>query len=369
MRPVYVAGSGTFLPGDPIPYREIDRVLGPIEGASPAIRKWMERTGPLMGDLLDIDFVHYAIDPETRAFTEDNVTMAVKAAERALAMAGRRAGDIDLICYGSAHQDQMPTASARIQAALGIERCDEFAIHSNCTSAYKALYLAHRLIASGRNACALVVSSSMASSELRGEYYNPRHLDKESLFLRWFLSDGAGALVLTAAPGPLRVEATYVESLAGSKPSLMYNGRPALWMNPRDEYEQGLHHLKQRFRNALSTDIFQESDGSVFYHGLRRMIEREGIAVDRVTRFQVNMPTRHIVESIVDECARLGIARSTLYTRLDRLGYCGPPMALICLDSILREERLAPTDRVLSFVTEVSHFMQAGYCCEYVGGG
>jgi len=36
-------------------------------------------------------------------------------------------------------------------------------------------------------------------------------------------------------------------------------------------------------------------------------------------------------------------------------------MALICLDRILREERVEPGRRVASFVTEVSKFMQAGY--------
>lgn len=364
MAEVWVLGSGSFLPGEPIPHAEIDRVLGPIPGAPPAIAAWMARTGPLMGELLELEHVHYAIDPVSRAFTEDNVSMAVKAARAALAAAGLEPGDIDLLCYGSAHQDQMPTASARIQAALGIPRCEELAIHANCTSAYKALYLAHQLIRAGRNRRALVLSASMASSELRGEYYNPEKLDKESLFLRWFLSDGAGAVVLGADPGPLRVEASYIESLAGEKPSLMFNGRPALWLNPLDEYRSGAHHLKQRFRNALATDIFQEAGGSVFFNGLRRMIAREGLCLDRVRHFQVNMPTRHIVDSIAAEVAGLGLPRSVLYTGLDKLGYAGPPAALIGLDDILRRAPLAPGDRVLSFVTEVSHFMQAGFCLE-----
>lgn len=360
MRPVYVAGTGAFLPGDPIPFAEAQAVLGPIPGAPPAITAWMERTGPLLAELLDVGHVHYALDPVTRTFTEDNVTMGAKAARRALD--GR--DDVDLLCYGSAHQDQMPTASAQLQRALGIETCDELAIHANCTSAYKALYLAHQLIAAGRNEVALVVSSSIASSELRGEYYNPTKLDKESLFLRWFLSDGAGAVVLTAKPTPVRLVATYIESLAGKKPSLMYNERPAYWMNPKDEYEAGAHHLRQRFRNALSTDIFQEEGGSVFLHGLRRMLTREGLGPERIRYFQVNMPTRHIVDSIVAEAETFGIPRSALYTRLDRLGYPGPPAALIGLDTLLREEELLPGDRILSFVTEVSAFLQAGFVCE-----
>jgi 3-oxoacyl-[acyl-carrier-protein] synthase III len=40
-------------------------------------------------------------------------------------------------------------------------------------------------------------------------------------------------------------------------------------------------------------------------------------------------------------------------------------MAFICLDHILREEKLEKGDLVLSFVTEVSKFMQAGYLLEY----
>jgi 3-oxoacyl-[acyl-carrier-protein] synthase III len=279
-------------------------------------------------------------------------------------MAGVEPGDIDLICYGSPHQDQMPTASVRIQESLGIEVCDELSIHANCTSAYKALYLAHQLVSSGQNHTALVVSANIASSELRAEYYNQALIDKESLFLRWFLCDGAGALILTAdraCSAGYEVEYTYIESIGGNRPALMYNERPAYWMNPRDEFDQGRHHLKQRFRNALSTSLFQEPDGSVFYKGLCRMLERGVIPANRIAFFQVNLPARHIVESVMDECEKLGIPRERFYTRLHEIGYCGPPTALMCLDSIVRAETLKPDERIVSFVTEVSKFMQAGY--------
>ncbi len=365
--PVYLVGSGTYLPGDPIPSERVDEVLGPLPGAPKKVRRWMERTGPVMRELLDIEYVHYAIDPETRRFFDDNVSMSVKAARRALEMAGMETGDIDLICYGSAHQQQMPTTSVVIQAELGIERCEELSIHANCTSAYKALYLAHRLVASGANHNALVISSSIASSELIAEYFNQALVDRESLFLRWFLCDGAGALVLSADPPRraaipgLEVESTYIESIGGKRPSLMFNQRPHHCVSPRDEFERGLHHLRQRFRNELSTGIFQEPGGSVFRKGLVRMVEKEAIPLDTVRFFQVNMPTKHIIASIMEECEPLGIRREALYTKLDQLGYCGPPMAFICLDHILRHERLGEGERILSFVTEVSKFMQAGY--------
>jgi hypothetical protein len=40
-------------------------------------------------------------------------------------------------------------------------------------------------------------------------------------------------------------------------------------------------------------------------------------------------------------------------------------MVCICLDKIFREESLMRGDLVLSFVTEVSKFMQAGFTLEY----
>jgi 3-oxoacyl-[acyl-carrier-protein] synthase III len=363
-RPVYVAGSGSFLPGEPLSFEEAALVLGALDRAPASIRRWVARTAPLMRELLAVERYHYAIDPATRAFTDDNVTMATKAARTALDMAGLDAAEIDLICYGSSHQDQMPTASVRIQEALGIEACDELSIHANCTSAYKALYLAHELVRNGKNDTALVVSAQMSSSELRAEYYNQEIVDRESLFLRWFLGDGAGAVIVTADRGRSRgfeVEQTFIESVGGRRAPHMFNGRPAYWLNPKEEYERGLHHLRQRFQNSLSTEVFQEAGGSIFLHGFLRMLAESGIDPATIALMQVNLPARHIAEAVEDELAAIGVPKERIYTRLRDLGYAGPPMALICLDRILREERLAPGQRVASFVTEVSKFMQAGY--------
>ena len=364
---VRIAGTGSFLPGSPIPASEVDRYLGELKEAPEKIRKWLARIRLLMKELLEVEFYHFALDPVTRKFTEDNVTMSVKAAREAIFDAGLKPDDIDLIVYGSAHQDQMPTASVRIQEALGIEQCAELSVHANCTSAYKALLLGADLIRNGRYRTALVISSSISSSELVAEYYNQPLVRKEELFLRYFLSDGAAAVLLQASEvnaGGLLMDYNYIESTGGKKPSAMGNRRPAYFMNPKEEYERGYHHLAQMFQEELRAN-FHDADGSVFLKGLKRMLAKHPIDMDRVRFFQVNFPSRHISELIMDECSELGIARSTLYSRMATMGYIGPPMALLCLDRILKEERLEKGDIILSFVTEVSKFMQGGYIMEY----
>lgn len=363
---IRVAGTGSYLPGAPIPFDEVDAYLGEITQAPEKVMKWFNRIRPLMKEMIDVEYYHFAFDRATREYTDDNITMSVKAAQQALDMAGMKADDIELIVYGSAHQDQMPTATVRIQEALGIEQCGELSIHANCTSAYKAILLAGDLIRNGRYRNALVLSSSVSSSELRAEYYNQPLIRREELFLRYFLCDGAGAMVLTAEdsekPG-LYLKATTMESIGGHKPSAMNNQRPAYWMNPKEEYEKGAHHLAQMFNEQLRLH-FHDEDGSVFFKGLKRFLTENPIDTTKLKYFQVNFPSKHISELIIEECASLGISKDTLYSKMSGMGYAGPPMVLICLDQILRNEPLAKGDLVLSFVTEVSKFMQAGFFME-----
>lgn len=360
---VKITGTGSFLPGMPIPADQVDHYLGELTEAPEKIRKWLQRVRILMKELLEVEYYHFALDPVTRKFTEDNVTMSVKAAREAIADAGLLPADIDLIVYGSAHQDQMPTASVRIQAALGIEQCAELSIHANCTSAYKALLVGADLIRNGRFRTALVISSGMSSSELIAEYYNQPLVRKEELFLRYFLSDGAAAIVLQAADARkdgLYMDYNYMESIGGLKPSAMGNKRPAYYMNPREEFELGYHHLAQMFQEELREN-FHEQGGSVFIKGLQRMLAKYPVNLQKIRFFQVNFPSKHISELIMDECASIGIQRQTLYSKMASMGYTGPPMALLCLDKIRKEEKLEKGDIILSFVTEVSKFMQAGY--------
>ncbi len=365
---VKITGSGHFLPGDPIPFEDVDYYLGELTEAPIKIKKWLSRIKVIMDELIDSEYYHYAIDPESREFTEDNITMSVKAAKKAIDDAGLEASDIDFIAYGSAHQDQMPTASVRIQEELGIEKCGEMSIHANCTSAYKALLTAFEFIRSGRYKKALVISSSIASSELRAEYYNQKLVKKEELFLRYFLSDGAAALVLEADKdierSGLYIENCYIESIGGNKPSAMGNKRPAYYINPMEEFNKGYHHLGQMFNENIR-ELFHEEDGSVFVKGIKRMLEKYPVDLQKISHFQVNFPSKHISEIVMEECEKVGIPANTLYTSMSTMGYIGPPMAFLCLDKIRKEEKLSPNDIILSFVTEVSKFMQAGFACKY----
>jgi 3-oxoacyl-[acyl-carrier-protein] synthase III len=97
---VRIAGTGSFLPGSPISIDDVDYFLGELTEAPKKIQDWLQRMKLMMKEMLEIENYYYAIDPVTREFTEDNITMSLKAAEKALKMANILAGEIEFIAYG-----------------------------------------------------------------------------------------------------------------------------------------------------------------------------------------------------------------------------------------------------------------------------
>lgn len=367
---VRIAGTSSYLPGKPIKFNEINNYLGKFTKAPMKIQRWTENIQPIMEEMLGIEYCHYAFNSETRAFDEDNLSLSVKAAQLALKDSGIEAKEIDLLIYAGAYSHQIPPVSTRIQEALGIKICGEFHIHSNCTSVYKAIKLAHTFLKTGEYKNALVVSSSVASSCFIPEFYNQEKVTKNDIFLRWYLCDGAGAFVMTADDEKKKgfyLENTYIESAGGEKKSAMYNEYKYHWTNPLLDYENGAHHVKQLYLNEMSEHAFDENKKTIFYNALNRMIDIQKIDLSSLKSFVVNMPSRSVRQQIMEECSDIpGLSEDKFYSAIEKIGYTGPPAAIISIDSILKDKTFENGDLIMSFVMEVSKFMQAGFTIRYI---
>lgn len=363
-RDVYIAGIGSFSPGERIPFDKIEDLLGRLTDAPPKILKRIDRLHPIMKEMLGIEYLHYAIDPKTKKTTEDNISMATKSAKKALESAGMEASKIDLIVYAGILFDYLcPPSSVLVQEALKIPYCAEMVIHSNCTAIYKAIQVASDLIANGRYNNALLVTSQLSSTFLRAEYFNQKALTEEQAILRWFLCDGAGALVLShnkPKNHSLKVADTYLESVGlGIEPSMKMLVGATHW-NMQDIYEQGLHHLTQDIRTVakLAPTFFKK--------GFDSMIEKTGLDVSKVKCFFTNIPTKHLMDVVVEKLRKdFNNPNLKFYSKLSTRGYQGAPAIIIALDEFMREEELNPGDRLVSFVTESSKWMHAGFILDY----
>jgi 3-oxoacyl-[acyl-carrier-protein] synthase-3 len=145
--PLKIEGVGRYLPERVVTNDELERRCSLRSGW---IEKW---TG--------VEERRWA-DPgrETNAF------MGARAAEGALAAAGRQLGEIDLILNASGtHQQVLPENAPFIQAELGprARGIASMSINATCLSFVAALDTAASLLTTGRHRRILIVSSDIAS--------------------------------------------------------------------------------------------------------------------------------------------------------------------------------------------------------------
>ena len=364
---VYIVGIGSYSPGEPVPFGRIEAVLGKITEAPPKLLRWIDRMRPIMEEMLGVKYCHYAIDPRTRQPTDDNVTMSVKSAQKALAMAGLTPADMDLLVYaGVVPEYTCPPTTTLIQEELQIPQCAEYAIHSNCTSIYKALQLAADQITLGRYRHALIMTSQLSSPFLMVEHFNQRILEKSQVLLRWFLSDGAGALVVTSDPSlgqkRLRIVETYIESMGLGLGPDMYCRAGGHRVHPLESYEKGWHHLTQNFEQVARLGV------ELAKKAADRMMDRVGLDWSQISYIFMNVPTRHIHDQVVADIARdKNVPNLHFYSKLADRGYPGPCAIIHALDGFLQDNTPAQGDVLASVVAESSKWMYAGFVLEYVG--
>ncbi len=364
---VYIAGLGSYSPGDPVPFDQIEGVLGKITDAPPKLMNWIDRMRPIMEAMLGVEYCHYAIDPQTREPTDNNVTMSIKSAQKALAMAGLEATDADLLIYaGVVPENICPPTTTLIQEELQIPECAEYEIHSNCTSIYKALQLAVDQIALGRYRTALIMTSQLSSPFLRVEYLNQKVLEKSQVLLRWFLSDGAGALVVTSDPNigqkRMRVVETYNESMGLGLGPDMYCTIGGQRVHPLENYEKGWHHLTQNFDQVAKLGV------ELARKAAHRMMDRFGMSWSEVKYLFMNVPTKHVHDQVVLEMRKdLNVPDLQFYSKLAERGYPGPCAIIHGLDGFLQENTPQKGDLLASVVAESSKWIYAGFVLEYVG--
>ncbi|MBI3154553.1 MAG: ketoacyl-ACP synthase III [Burkholderiales bacterium] len=173
-----ITGTGSFLPPRRVSNDELVAELA-ARGIESSDAWIVERTG--------IRARHFAADGVAAS------DLALPAAQAALAAAGRRADEIDLVVVATSTPDMIfPSTAAILQAKLGIAGCPAFDLQAVCSGFVYALTVADSMIRTGSATRALVVGSEVFS----------RILDFDDRGTCVLFGDGAGAVVLEASDEP-----------------------------------------------------------------------------------------------------------------------------------------------------------------------
>ena len=167
-----VTGVGDYLPARVVTNDDLAKIVDTSDA-------WIvERTG--------IRQRRQAADGET---TSD---LAARAADRALAQAGRTPADVDLIIVGTTTPDlTFPAVATQVQRKLGCPIGIAFDVQAVCSGFVFALATADNFVVRGQSKCALVIGAETMT----------RLMDWTDRGTCVLFGDGAGAVVLEPREG------------------------------------------------------------------------------------------------------------------------------------------------------------------------
>jgi 3-oxoacyl-[acyl-carrier-protein] synthase-3 len=364
---VFLTRTASFLPFPPVSNEEIEDVLGRIGGKASRARRLILRSNGILSR-------HYAIDRATGQPAMSNAQLTAEAI-RAL---GDDIGSVDCLATGTSLPDQLlPSHAVMVHGELGWPRLEAVSCAGVClagTAAFKHAWLSVRAGDAGR---AVATGSELVSPFLMASNFEAELEHKlqalaerpeiafEKDFLRWMLSDGAGAVLLERAPrGPLSLRVDWIDlsSAAHELPACMYagaerddNGTLRGYMHtPPDQWQaRSTFAIKQDVR-LLNEHIAH----ATLAEPLAGVIARRGLKAEAIDWFLPHLSSHYFV-ALVQQCleaAGLPIPRERWFSNLAQKGNTGSASPFIMLDELFRSGRLRKGHRILMFVPESGRF-------------
>jgi 3-oxoacyl-[acyl-carrier-protein] synthase-3 len=297
-----IVGTGSYLPERTLTNRDLETMVETTD-------EWIvSRTG--------IRERHIAAEGES---TSD---LALAASRQALAAAGLRPGDIDLIVLATSTPDMVfPSSACLLQRKLGIRHGAAFDVQAVCTGFVYALATADQFIRSGMHKRALVVGAEVFS----------RILDWKDRGTCVLFGDGAGAVVLEAADEPgvlsahLHADGHYADILntPGHVCGGLVQGDPTLKMDGGAVFKLAVRVLEESAREALAANGLTVAD------------------VDWFVAHQAN------VRIITHTAKKLGIPAHKCVVTVDRHANTSAASIPLALDVAVRDGRIKRGDLVL----------------------
>jgi len=369
----YITRTAVSLPNAPVENDQVEAILGQVGERPSRTRRVVQRSNGIRRR-------YYVIDPATGEPRYTNASLTADAVKQ-LAGDGFAVDEIACLACGTSNPDQLiPNHAVMVHGELGGRECEVVATSGVCVAGATALKYGWMSVVSGSAPNAVVTGSEVASLGLRAQNYGAErpedalaldahpYLAFEKDFLRWMLSDGAGACLLEPAPRPglnLRIEWIDIFSYAHAMPVCMYGGAEkqadgALrgWMR------YSAHEREAKLVFALKQDVRLLNDSVVEYTAvkpLQRIIEQRGLAPGDVDWLVPHISSEYFRAPFADGFARAGlpIPQERWFTNLARVGNIGSAAFYIALDELLRGGKLRDGQRILCFVPESGRFSSA----------
>ena len=301
-----VTGVGSFLPEQVVTNADLTKIVDTSD-------EWIiERTG--------IRQRHKARDDEP---TSD---LALKAAERALADAGKTAADVDLIIVATTTPDQtFPATAAIVQRKLGAPVGIAFDVQAVCSGFVYAMSIADGFVARGQAKCALVIGAEEMT----------RLMDWTDRTTCVLFGDGAGAFVLEPGEGQGTKDDRGILGFAlrceGAKSDMLYvDGGPATTGT--------VGHLRM-----LGNQVFRHAVVNID-EAVTAAAEVAGVDIPEIDWFVPHQANQRIIKGVGD---RLGLDEDKVVSTVAMHANTSAASIPLAMDVAIKDGRIKKGDLVL----------------------
>src|SRR6195952_1167469 len=366
---VYINNTSSFLPGEAVSNDEMETYLGMINGNPSKSRGIVLRNN-------GIKQRYYALTKDGKP-THTNAQMTALAV-RKLFEDANRLKDIELLSCGTSSPDQMmPSHGVMTHGWLPEAEAIEVVSPAGvCCAGMHALKYAYMAIRTGDVKLAVATGSERFSGLLVSDVFeeeaqklvelnaNP-YIAFQKDFLRWMLSDGASAFLLSDEPNKegisLRLDWIEGVSYANEMETCMYMGadkqadgtlKGFMDYTPEEVMTKSIFSVKQ--------DINLLSDNIVALGGkkIREIFDRKGLKAGDIDHFLPHISSNFFKSKIYDlvEIYGGGIPYEKWFINLYTVGNVGAASVYLMIDELFHSGRLKKGEKILLLVPESSRF-------------
>ncbi len=373
----YVTSLGKFLPNSPVANDEMELYLGMIGGKPSKLRRRILKQNGITSR-------HYALD-KNGSTTHFNYQLASAAVRDALERSEVSAKEVEFLAAATSQSDLIaPGFASLVHGDLHLPSCEIGSFQSICAGGMMAMQSAFHGIVSGHRKNSVVCASEFTSRFFRSSLFEEVSAFSEnggpsfeSEFLRWMLSDGAGAAVLEDRPNQrglsLKIEWIDLVSYADQFDLCMYSGTNKIsggtierswfdYSNFAAAASDGAMLLKQDIRIL----------DNVVKLGVKRYFEL--IDAGRFKPSEIDWLvchySSHVFRGMIADLLEKGgglIPEERWFTNLYSKGNTGAASIFIMLEELFNGGSLKPGQKILCMVPESGRFIVSYMLLKVVG--
>ncbi|MCC3456051.1 3-oxoacyl-[acyl-carrier-protein] synthase III C-terminal domain-containing protein [Microcoleus sp. PH2017_08_TRC_O_A] len=367
MHSAYINRIGKFLPGEAINNHEMEEYLGKIADRPSRVRQRILNSN-------GIKQRYYAIDKQQQTLYS-NSQMAAFAVRDAIAQANLEPGAIDLLACATTLPDLLvPGFASTVHGELSeLSPLEIVSTQGVCCAGVTALNYATSQLELGKKQTAIAVASEFPSRLFKNSKFEvetsvqagkPLPFDTE--FLRWMLSDGAGAFLLQNHPNAsgisLKIEWIELISHANAYPVCMYSGlanetSTKSWLDYSsylDAATAGAFDLRQNIRlldNVMKLGV----------EGWLGLIKSGRVCPQEIDWLLCHYSSHFFRGQIVELLEQAGcmIPEEKWFTNLYSRGNTGCAAIYLMLEELFNSGKLQSGQKIFCFVPESGRFTTA----------